>query len=303
MRTWIVRSYYGWRVAHALYSTRVRFRSANHLPPYPSDLNLELTTYCNNHCLFCTHDRLMQSKQRKQMHMPIEQAKYALDKMRMMTQTEQVNIGLVGLGESLLYPDLFEVLTYARSLFPQSHIGLNTNGLLLTSEIGQNLINSSLDKLRVSLDYATPETYRQYCGVDGYDVVVKNTRAFLKLKGNRKPVVAIHIFSHPANRGCEARFFKEWKPFLNDDDTCMIEKYLPFTKDKTTLRHKRTCNQIRQIMMVSVEGYVYPCCLGVWMPHDNELALGHISENTNDLLLRYKQILTILPKVCDNCVG
>lgn len=34
------------------------------------------------------------------------------------------------------------------------------------------------------------------------------------------------------------------------------------------------------VMMFDIEGFIFPCCLGIWINRDNTLYLGHISENS-----------------------
>jgi len=62
-----------------------------------------------------------------------------------------------GLGEPLAHPDIVEMVAQAKSL--GSFVELITNGTLLTKERAHQLIEAGLDRLWVSLDGATPESF------------------------------------------------------------------------------------------------------------------------------------------------
>jgi MoaA/NifB/PqqE/SkfB family radical SAM enzyme len=67
------------------------------------------------------------------------------------------SVFLGGLGEPLFHPDIIEMTAEAKSL--NSPVELITNGTLLTKNISEQLIDAGLDRLWVSLDGATPESY------------------------------------------------------------------------------------------------------------------------------------------------
>ena len=62
-----------------------------------------------------------------------------------------------GLGEPLFHPNIVEMVAQAKSL--GATVELITNGTLLTKERSCQLIDAGLDRLWISLDGATPESY------------------------------------------------------------------------------------------------------------------------------------------------
>jgi MoaA/NifB/PqqE/SkfB family radical SAM enzyme len=62
-----------------------------------------------------------------------------------------------GLGEPLFHPEIVGMVAQAKSL--NCSVELITNGTLLTAEISDKLIKAGLDRLWVSLDGATSESY------------------------------------------------------------------------------------------------------------------------------------------------
>jgi MoaA/NifB/PqqE/SkfB family radical SAM enzyme len=63
-----------------------------------------------------------------------------------------------------------------------TYVLFNTNGTLLTRRKGQELIDSGLDELRVSLDAAEPEAFQLVRGRDVFGRILRNVRAFRALQ-------------------------------------------------------------------------------------------------------------------------
>jgi MoaA/NifB/PqqE/SkfB family radical SAM enzyme len=63
-----------------------------------------------------------------------------------------------GLGEPLSHPDIVDMIRQAKAL--GSHVELITNGTLLDGAMSGRLIDAGLDMLWISLDGATPESFK-----------------------------------------------------------------------------------------------------------------------------------------------
>jgi MoaA/NifB/PqqE/SkfB family radical SAM enzyme len=87
---------------------------------------------------------------------------------------------LHGIGEPLLNPDLFRMITYLKGR--GTTVVFNSDAIGLTEKKRRDLIQSGLDELRVSMDAATPETYRAIRGVGMFDRVVENVTALGRQK-------------------------------------------------------------------------------------------------------------------------
>ncbi len=250
---------------------------------FPIDLNIEVTTKCNAKCDSCPHDKIIASGDRPLKHMDIEFAKNIIDKLKEMTVLQNVPQNLirfspVGLGEPLLNPDLFKIISYAKKTFPKAILHMNTNGILLTPEISKRLIESEIDNIIISLGYHNSTSYKKYMGVDKYDLVCKNIRTLLQLKGSKKPNVFIHNFDVPENRSGFHDFKKYWSTFINRNDFVCFYQYRELKDFKQTKKAKYPCNQLWNVIMVDVEGYIFPCCIGVWKKRDKSLMLGHVKD-------------------------
>ena len=83
---------------------------------------------------------------------------------------------LHGVGEPMMVPALPRMIRHLKDR--GTYVLFNTNGTLLTRRKGQELIDSGLDELRVSLDAAEPHAFKLVRGRDMFGRIVRNIRAF-----------------------------------------------------------------------------------------------------------------------------
>jgi len=98
----------------------------------------------------------------------------------------------VGDGEVLLELDLFgRVLDAGKS--SGFLVNASTNGLLLSENVCQTLVEGKLHDLNISLDAASPEIYRQIRGAD-LNKVLKNIEILNKIKRDQhSPIPNLHL--------------------------------------------------------------------------------------------------------------
>ncbi len=128
------------------------------LPPrrdHPSRLFVEVTTRCNLNCFMCVKQQdgctLSEGDMDPELFARLAPAFPQLE-----------SLVLNGIGEPLLSPQLEDFIRLARSSMPKdSWIGFQTNGLLLTSQRALSLVSAGLDKICVSIDASSPDTFRK----------------------------------------------------------------------------------------------------------------------------------------------
>lgn len=135
----------------------------------PIHIHVEPTTYCNLRCKFCEITSI-----KRPCHLRLSQYKHVYDRIR------PLKVSLVGLGETLLNPDAIRIIRYTKE--QGSQIVTTSNGTLLTREVSRQLVESGLDLVKISLDGATKETYREIRGRDCFDMVVENIRVLSEEK-------------------------------------------------------------------------------------------------------------------------
>ena len=75
-------------------------------------------------------------------------------------------------GEPTLRKDLVELIEYSKWFVTR----LNTNGVLLTSELCHNLYEASLDSVQVTLYSSDPKIHNQLVGADNFDLTVQGIK-------------------------------------------------------------------------------------------------------------------------------
>ena len=129
---------------------------------------LELTNRCNLRCPHCASDSGT-SRCYEMNRNELQKVFHDLAELGCKT------ICMLG-GEILLRPDWYEVCQDARKAKLELH--LITNGLLVNDEVRKKFFTLDPETVCVSLDGATPETYKQQRGVDGFDKCMKLLKQF-----------------------------------------------------------------------------------------------------------------------------
>ena len=85
---------------------------------------------------------------------------------------------LHGVGEPMMVRHLSRMIRYLKER--GTYVLFNTNGTLLNRRKGQELIEADLDEVRVSLDAAEAGTFKLVRGLDMFERIVANVRAFIE---------------------------------------------------------------------------------------------------------------------------
>jgi organic radical activating enzyme len=113
-------------------------------PPLPRHLQLEVTAACNLRCRMCLVS-YRPPQNRITGSMDLATFKRIVDEL-----PEPERITLQGLGEPLLVPHLVDMVAYA--VQRGAAVGFNTNGMLLSNERVEALIQVALPQLRQRVD-------------------------------------------------------------------------------------------------------------------------------------------------------
>ncbi|MEW5950196.1 MAG: radical SAM protein [Thermodesulfobacteriota bacterium] len=108
------------------------------------------------------------------------------------------DVHLQGWGEPLLYPELLAMIRIARVKGCQ--VSLTTNGMLLSPDRSEKLIEEGLDIIAVSLAGASKETHEAIrCG-SHFDTLFANVKALSALKAKLKSKTPKVVFSYLMTR-------------------------------------------------------------------------------------------------------
>jgi MoaA/NifB/PqqE/SkfB family radical SAM enzyme len=101
---------------------------------------------------------------------------------------------LHGVGEPMMVKALPRMIRHLKDR--GVYVLFNTNGTLLTPKKHQELIDTGLDELRVSLDAADAKSFLAVRGKDFFHRIVRNVRTFTELQrqtGAEKPLVSLWL--------------------------------------------------------------------------------------------------------------
>jgi MoaA/NifB/PqqE/SkfB family radical SAM enzyme len=150
----------------------------------PEMLQIEPTTACNLGCSMCGRQSAWNELVKNVSYMSRE----TFLKITPFFNTART-ISLQGWGESLLHPDfLWMVKTCKRA---GAQVSFSTNGLPLNEKMATALVTAGADLIRVSIDAATAETYRNIRG-GGFAKVLANLDLLARVKkrqGVRHPLI------------------------------------------------------------------------------------------------------------------
>ena len=133
----------------------------SHAIDMPKHIQVEVTTFCNMNCLSCGRRNIID----KSHHMRFADLKKIFDAIK------PYNINLSGLGEPLLNPDIYRMITDCKAKgavvnFP-TNLNVSANHIIKLLEAGPQ-------QIKVSIDTTTPETYQ----------FVRRANTFHKVKNN-----------------------------------------------------------------------------------------------------------------------
>jgi MoaA/NifB/PqqE/SkfB family radical SAM enzyme len=150
----------------------------------PRSIYIEPTTRCNELCQQCPRTLLSREEDRD---LSFDEFQYIVNQFPVLDR-----VVLHGLGEPLLNKELPKMVRYLKDR--GTYVLFNSNGILLNEKRGQALIDAGLDEYRLSMDGANREMYARVRGVDAFDKVWRNVRAFTtyqKAHNATKPVVSL----------------------------------------------------------------------------------------------------------------
>jgi radical SAM protein with 4Fe4S-binding SPASM domain len=242
-------------------------------PPFPVQVDFEPLFACNLACPICIMS--LPAQDRNRFGDPARRLDF--DAMRAVLDDGAAHgqwaLGLNGICEPLLAPELPEVIAYARSV-GLVDVMFNTNGLLLSEKISRKLIQAGLTRLMISLDAVTPEVYERVRVGSDLERVTENVRRFVRLRdetGSRLPVVRVSFCVTSINEHQLGDFVRQWSPVV---DFFSIQHYgNTFDGDHAADRARLfadghrydpgpapRCAQPNQRVMVRHNGDVVPCC-------------------------------------------
>jgi radical SAM protein with 4Fe4S-binding SPASM domain len=196
-----------------------------------------------------------------------------------------------GTGESTLNKDLPQMIQYLKDQNVVESIGLITNGVFLTKQLGQSLIRAGLSHIHISVEALSSVDYKKITGSDiDFDKFISNIKTFFDLKGDCRLTIKIADISVPTEQDkalfhdifsgiCDEIFIEHIYPIWpifgngkgkNNEQESTIGQY------GQPIQEKAVCPQIFTTLAIKCDGSVSPCSVD-W---NNKNVLGNIHNET-----------------------
>jgi len=245
--------------------------------PFPLHIDIELSNICNLRCPMCYRE--FYQKKRKKEFLDYNLFMKIVDEC---TSEKLPSIKLVGGGEVFLYPDIYHALDYL-STKNFLDIRVNTNGALLTQNLAEKIVDSTLTYIIFSVDGAKKETYNSIRVGADFDEVVSNIRYLARIrndKGKGKPLLKVQMVCSAKTKYEVIDFIDMWSPIVDVIGLIRYRNPLGENQDLWRLSLKpeesKPCRQLWQRMTVLSSGDILMCC-GDFNAH---VVLGNIKNNS-----------------------
>ena len=160
----------------------------------PKKLNVEVTTRCNLNCAMCM--RRVWREDWGDMSMETYRAL-----LPVFPEIETINI--IGIGEPLLNENVCEMIRLGKEHLPKNGVfSLTTNGTLIDENVAMELLYSGLDRIVVSIDGASPETFAQIRKGARLEDVLNGIESLNRAKselGSQTPLVGLEFVAMKRN--------------------------------------------------------------------------------------------------------
>ncbi|HZP82793.1 MAG TPA: radical SAM protein [Chthonomonadaceae bacterium] len=201
---------------YKLYQKEVQVRPLV-MKSQPPGIEIEMTNRCNLACVQCF--RSLGLKPYKLGDMDVANYK------RILAQFPYVmNLSLNGFGEPMMYRHFFEIVEYTRKERPWCKIGIYSNGMQINEERARRLMDCGLTELNISIDAATPETYRRVRRGGRLETLHENIKRLVRIKretGARFPLLGINFVLLNENEGELVPFVEQAAEFGVDFINCI----------------------------------------------------------------------------------
>lgn len=267
-----------------------RFRIV-HVPHMPTFLSVEPANYCMLRCPACPVG--MRQEQREAQQMSMELFAKILSEGAPYCHT----LIFYFQGEPLLHKDLPEMIRMAHQQRLYSIV--STNAQLLDRNYAERLVAAGLDKIIVSIDGFTQETYEQYRIGGSLEKAIAALRFLQEAKQRQEANICIELqclrlSSNEQQWAYTRKHYREWgadrlvlktaqfydyaegHPLMPTD-----ERYSRYHQTKDGHYHLRKrlrnrCYRLWSGAVVTTDGQVLPCCFDKDAAH----AFGTLKDNT-----------------------
>lgn len=242
---------------------------------YPYWLIIDPCNICNLSCPFCPTGQKRGARPKGKLALADFEA--IMDKLG----PYAIHVDLVNWGEPFLNNELCEMVKYAKQF--HADVKIDSNLSVFSEEIARKLVAAGLDKIVVSIDGITQETYSKYRRGGNFKAVMDNLKLLLKVRKqmhSKKPYITWqflvfkhneHEIEHVKSIGAKlgVNHVGITKAFIGDKDWIPLNpEYSNYNKeqikDDLTFEHFKKrysfCNWPWEAIAFNTNASVSSCC-------------------------------------------
>lgn len=255
----------------------------------PFTFNIMTNNYCDFRCEYCPQSLTASEAKSilgEKNHLSFELFQKAVDGMENFPQKFKV-FNFCGTGETILTPNLPEMVRYANEKGVAERTNVVTNANSLTPEKSDALINAGLGSLRISIQGLDAQKYKKMSNVDiDFPKFLEQIKYFYKNRGNTE--LHIKIIDIALGEYTEQDFYDMFGDFCT---SIAVEYFVPnvdISSEKVNLserkltvhgyekkKHVKVCFSAFYALTLHMSGDIAPCCVA-----QPPLYVGNVADTT-----------------------
>lgn len=255
----------------------------------PWAISIEPNNTCNLNCPECPVGNSM--LQRKKGFMPLENFSAILSDL----PKDLFYINLYFQGEPFLHPDLINMVCLAKE--KKTYVTISTNGHFISEDIANQIVNSGLDRLIVSLDGVDQNSYEAYRKGGDFKLVLEGIGNVIEARtrlGSSTPFVILQSLWLKSNENKEDQLLDLCKSLKADKLEMKTAQFYSLSPENEMIpgqpgkrrylrqsnggwiidnKLKNRCFRMWSSCVITWEGKIIPCCFD----KDADNILGNLS--------------------------
>ena len=159
-------------------------------PPFPEYFLIQTISLCNATCTICPYRETVAIQKQGRMEMSL--FKRIIDEAFLFQKNVRQIMPYL-MNEPLMDKTLVEKIHYIRHKIPDVNIHLVTNGILLDKKLGERLLSSPINSIKISVLGHREKTYQKVMGVAGYQKIIKRIDRFTQMALHQKGYDSVSI--------------------------------------------------------------------------------------------------------------
>lgn len=236
----------------------------------PYTLAIDPSNVCNFKCNFCAIQYKKEELPFRKQFMDIELFKKIIDDLTQFPERLKV-LRINGQGEPLLNPNLPDMIRYAKEKKVADFVEIITNGSKLCPSLNQKLIDSGIDRIRISIEALDSEGYKDICGANiEFSELLSNIKDLHERSGKCEIYCKIVDVAVPTEADknrfielfgeiCDRFFIDNVIPLWSDFDELKINSSVTGVHGQV-VRNVNVCPFPFYSLIINPDGEVTVCC-------------------------------------------